>query len=266
MKYVILICSLIISNFAFAWGPTGHRVVGEVAEQFLTKKAKKKMTALLDGESLSRAANWPDKIKSDPANYKYTYKWHYTDWPNEQYDPNNNSGSLITSTEEQIKILMNKKSSKAEKAFAIKFVVHLIGDIHMPLHVGNGKDRGGNNCKVMFHNKATNMHQLWDEKLIEFTRLSFTELSKYVAVATKKELNAYRTGSVLNWARESKDIRKTVYPAGFPARKYCNLENQLPEGLWPKLGYEYSYKFMPILEKRLLQAGVRLAMVLNKAF
>jgi len=268
MKFMILTLLLCFSTFSFAWGPTGHRTVGDIAQKYLKKGVHRKITKILDGQSLSRVSNWPDKIRSDPENYAHTYTWHYTDWPNgvSEYDPHNNSGSIITSTDQQIKILRDKKSSKAEKAFAIKFIVHLIGDMHMPLHIGNGKDFGGSSCKVLFHKKPTNLHKLWDENMLEFTQLSFTELSQYITKIDKKTLRSYKKGHLLDWAKESKIIRETVYPKNFLDKKYCDRDNPLPMDQWPQLGYEYSYKFIPVIEKRLLQAGIRLAKILNKSF
>jgi hypothetical protein len=146
----------------------------------------------------------------------------------------------------------------------------------MPLHVGNGLDRGGNNCKVFFHKKETNLHQLWDEKLIEFTRLSFTEMTKFVSAVDTKTLNTYKSGTIIDWARESKQIRMTLYPevekpkevviSDAKVKWYCQRGLSLENEKYPQLGYEYSYKFMPVLEKRLFQGGIRLALILNQIF
>ena len=146
MKTLMVMVILMMSTNLWAWGPTGHRVVGEVAEKYLKNKVLKKITKILDGESLARVSNWPDKIKSDPEQYSYTFSWHYTSWPagQDHYDPHTASCSLLTSLQKQIDILRKRDSTKDEKAFAIKFIVHLMGDLHQPLHVGNGHDHGGN--------------------------------------------------------------------------------------------------------------------------
>lgn len=276
----ILLFCLVFMSFtfsAFAWGPTGHRVVGEIAEKRLNFRVKKKLNSLLDGHSLARVSNWPDKIKSEPEKYSHTFRWHYTDWPlsSQQYDFENNSGSLISSINKMIEQMKNKKLPKGDRAFAIKFLVHLIGDLHQPLHVGNGKDRGGNDCKVIFHDEKVNLHSLWDSKMILATRLSFKELTEFVEVASKKEIKKYENGEVLDWARESRDLRPSLYPEDLNSLKqkknsedtlpsYCQKGKSLTDEELPKLGYKYSYRFLPIVEKRLLQAGVRLAKVLNE--
>lgn len=280
MKALVLILMVSV-NCAFAWGPTGHRVVGEIAEKYLTRKAKRKIKKILDGHSFSRVSNWPDKIKSDPTNYRHTYVWHYMNWPTNQrdYDPNS-YGSLMKALEENLKIFRNPKEPKAKRSFAIKFLVHLVGDLHQPLHVGNGLDQGGNKCRVFFHRKETNLHQLWDEKMIEFTRLSYTEMANYIDVFDKKSLKEMQTGTFLSWAQESKDLRNSVYPqeivpltgaakknaAEKELKSYCNPDQNIQDDIIPRLSYDYSYKFMPIAEQRMRLAGVRLAKLINDSF
>src|SRR5690606_6045852 len=173
----------------------------------------------------------------------------------------------------QLAVLKDPAASKEKKAFALKFIVHLIGDLHMPLHVGNGLDRGGNSCKVLFHGKEFNLHALWDEGMIEFTQLSFTELAQFATEGRKLEdSRSWKLGSPVDWALESKQLRAQIYPADVVAstepisqRRYCRQDVPVTMEEMPKLGYEYSYLFMPVVEKRLFQAGLRLAQLLNQA-
>lgn len=272
MKALIL-SALFVSSSALAWGPTGHRVVGAIAERHLEPAVGLKVFNILKGQSLSRVSNWSDEIKSEPETYQHTYNWHYTDWKEEdhQHDETSSSGKLLTAIREQVAVLKDKNATADKKEFALKFIVHLIGDLHQPLHVGNGLDRGGNNCKVLFHKKETNLHALWDEGLIDFTNLSFTELANYVAQGrTKEEVSAWRQGDALDWALESKVIRSTIYPQdlnpqqNMSVKQYCRSDISVSQDDMPKLAYEYSYKFVPVLEKRLFQAGLRLAKLLNE--
>lgn len=276
MKTLMSMVILMMSTNIWAWGPTGHRVVGEVAEKYLKNKVLKKVTKILDGESLARVSNWPDKIKSDPDQYSYTFSWHYTSWPTGQdhYDPHTASGSLLTSLQKQIDILRKRDSTKDEKAFAIKFIVHLMGDLHQPLHVGNGHDHGGNSCRVLFHKEEVNLHKLWDESMIDFTRLSFTELTRFVDVRVKGDISKLQSGTLLHWMTESRDLRDSVYPSDVTLSSkaknslpsYCDRDLNLPAEQLPKLGYGYSYKHMPVVEERLFLAGIRLAKILNESF
>lgn len=276
MKVIILLGSMILSSVCFAWGPTGHRVVGKIAQDHLNLLAKKRVKKLLDGESLARVSNWPDKIKSDPDNYSHTYHWHYTDWPDTtiEYNRSSNNGALVKAIEDNYKVLKNKSASKAERAFALKFLVHLMGDIHQPLHVGNGLDRGGNRCRVIYQGEEVNLHKVWDEKLIEFSRLSFTEYANFIDIKKKKAYKEMRGGTPLQWAKESADLRPLLYPEENPVssaksdlilKNYCNKELNLPTEQLPKIGYRYGYKLIPIMEKRMLEAGIRLAHMINQA-
>jgi hypothetical protein len=270
----LLLSLVFLSSQAFAWGPTGHRVVGQVAEKELEREVLKKITEILDGASLARVSTWPDEIKSEPETYSETYIWHYTDWPEgvHDHDEAHSSGKLLTSIKEQLTVLKDPGASKEKKSFAIKFIVHLVGDLHQPLHVGNGLDQGGNNCKVTFMNKSMSLHVLWDSALIDFSELSFTELANFISQGkTRSQIEALKRGTLVDWARESKLLRASLYPAdknpspNMSVRNYCRKDIViLPEEM-PKLSYEYSYKFMPVLERRLFEAGIRLAHLLNEA-
>ena len=271
----IIFVLLFVTAQAHAWGPTGHRVVGEVAQKFLDVKVQSKVSAILGGQTLARVSTWSDEIKSEPDTYSYTFNWHYTDWKDEdhQHDETNSSGLLLTSINEQVAVLKDGKASLDKKNFALKFIVHLVGDLHMPLHVGNGLDQGGNKCRVMFHNKPFNLHALWDEGLIDFTGLSFTELTSFVSQGRSiEQIRSWKTGTPVDWALESKELRGRIYPENvtpssepMSVKEYCRSDITVTTENMPKLSYEYSYQFMPIIERRLYQAGLRLAVILNDA-
>ena len=276
MKSFVVVLALTCSGAVFAWGNTGHRVVGEVASRFLEISTIVKTNQILDGQSLARVSTWPDEIKSDAPNYQYTFNWHYTTWQTEAHDHSESNetattGLLLKSINEQLAVLKDPEAAKEKKAFALKFLVHLIGDIHQPLHVGNGTDQGGNFCKVTYMSKPYNLHSLWDEGIIDYSNLSFTEMARFVYQGRSlEEIQKAKTGTVLDWARESKELVPTLYPADvtpstepISIRKYCQKE-VLPEDV-PKLSYEYAYKHLPVIEKRLFEAGIRLAVLLNEA-
>lgn len=273
MKTLFFALAFLSSN-AFSWGPTGHRAVGAVADRFLEPAVAAKVFQILGGQNMARVSNWSDEIKSEPGTYSHTFNWHYTDWKDgdHDHDETSSSGKLLTAINEQLAVLKNPNKSLSEKNFALKFVVHLVGDLHQPLHVGNGLDQGGNKCRVVFQRKEMNLHQVWDEGMIDFTNLSFSELANFVMQGrTKAEVMAWRQGSVVDWARESKELRGSVYPADvrsseapMSVKQYCRSDIVIAPEDMPKLSYEYSYKFVPIVEKRLYQAGLRLAVLLNE--
>jgi hypothetical protein len=275
MKTFIAALALLSSSAVFAWGATGHRVVGEIATRFLDIEVRVKVHKLLAGQSLAKASTWPDEIKSDPTNYQHTFNWHYTTWEtndhdHSQHEETSTTGLLLKSIDDLSAVLRDSEATDEKKAFTLKFLVHLVGDIHMPLHVGNGTDQGGNFCKVTYMGKNYNLHALWDEGMIDFTKLSYTELAKFVSEGkTAEEVRAIKNSSVIDWALESKKIVPTIYPADVVAaselmsiKNYCKKEVTAEE--MPKLSFEYAYKNLPIVEKRLYEAGVRLAVLLNQ--
>ena len=261
---------------ALAWGSTGHRAVGLVAERHMDPAALKKAHAILDNHDLAFASTWPDEIRSDPKTYAHTFNWHYTTWQDEDDGfhaglENKSTGFLMSQLEKQIAVLKNPAASKADKAFALKFTVHLVGDVHQPLHVGTSGDSGGNACRVTWHGKPSNLHTVWDSDMIEKTNLSYTELADFASQdRSQKQTRQWQSGTVNQWSEESKKLRSRIYPAEVLAPSapvtyltYCKGKVE-PEAM-PKLGYEYSYEFDPVVRERLYQAGVRLAKVLNDA-
>jgi hypothetical protein len=269
---LFIVSALLISTSAFAWGPTGHRTVGEIAEKYMNPKSLLAARTILQGNSLARVATWPDEIRSDPAHYSNTYPWHYTDWADDAHDHDESasSGKLMGAINDQLAVLKDANATREQKEFSLKFVVHLIGDLHQPLHVGNGLDQGGNLCKVSYMGQTMNLHSVWDEGLINYTNLSFSEIAKFVSAGkTAADMNLARSGSPLDWARESKELRAKIYPANvvepqapMSIKAYC--QRDVPADQTPKLSYDYAYQFMPILEQRLFLAGVRLAMLLDQ--
>lgn len=247
----LFICST-FSHDVFAWGKTGHRIVGEIAERNLNAEAKKGVSLLLNGDPLWRVATWADEIRSNKK-YDYAGPWHYTSVPTGKtyFDQKRNKdGDVIEALFRLEEVLRDNKKSKDEKSDALKFMVHMMGDLHQPLHVGLAEDRGGNSVRLKWFKTDTNLHAIWDESIVDFEQLSFTEYSQYLNKFSKDEKKEFSKGTYLDWAKESMDLRAIVYDVGNP-------EN---------VGYEYHHKVKPVFEQRLRQAGFRLASVLNSVF
>ena len=258
-----------------AWGQTGHRAIGEIAEAHMRPETVKKARALLDGHDLAYASTWADEIRSDPKRYGHTFNWHYTTWQDEDErfhsaDETKDTGFLLTQVDKQLAILKNTRAPKTERAEALRFVVHLVGDAHQPLHVGGGNDRGGNTCRVTWFGKATNLHSVWDGEIIESNGLSYTELAEFASQGrTAADIAAAKRGDLRSWSQESKKLRADLYPPEAVAPNapvtyltYCR-EPVAAEAM-PKLGYEYGYRFLPVVYDRLYLAGVRLARLLDE--
>lgn len=252
-RSLVLVMAFFITVQVYGWGKTGHRAVGYIATKHLTKKAQKQILEILDGRSIAYVSNWMDEIKSDPQ-YKYTHPWHYCTIPDGMtYEQAGTpvEGDVIVTIERLIKELETKHFSvEADEATALKFLIHLIADVHQPLHVGNGKDLGGNEVRVKWFYYNSNLHRVWDEDLIDHERWSASEMALEFDVALPAMIEKWQSTGVRQWAMESKDLRTSIY--------------KIPSD--HKLGWKYIYKNWPVVELRILQAGIRLAGVLNKIY
>jgi hypothetical protein len=232
------------------WGPTGHRVVGEIASDYLKPSTKRKLKKLLDGHSLAYVSTYADEIKTD-SRYKKFETWHYINIPiDADYDAEkrNKNGDLVSAIEYCVSIISNENSSKEDQAFYLKLLVHFIGDLHQPMHVGLEEDRGGNDFKVYWFRKDSNLHRVWDSDMIDSNKMSYSELSQNRYYFSKKEIKTIKQGTVIDWVNEVHKITAKVYESAKPG---------------DYLGYRYSYDYFSIAEMQLHKAGIRLAQVLN---
>ena len=231
---------------ALAWGVAGHRVVAELAWEQLTAPARaavSRLLALEPGATLASVASWADVNRDDA-----TRSWHFVNFPKGtcRYDPVRDcpDGQCVLAAAERQMAVLASAASNAEKLVALKYVVHLVADVHQPLHAGHADDRGGNRYQVQAFGNGTNLHALWDTGLLDernaTTRMLVHALSALPVSALALDLD------LTHAARESCQI---VEMAGFyPPHK-------LPD--------DYAVRFTPILEQRLALAGARLAGLLN---
>ena len=250
-KFLLIFAALCPITDGFSWGATGHRVTGQIAEQFLNAKAKKRIAIILERQSIAMASTWMDDIRSD-STYNYAIDWHYTTIPDgKRYEDveANPDGKLIMMIEKITKDLKSGKLSAKQEREYLKFLIHLVGDLHQPLHVGKPGDKGGNDVKVKWFRSDSNLHRVWDSEMIDDTKLSYTELAQSLIKPDKTTLVKWQSTSVRDWALESMTYRPQVYDIG--------------NG---NLSYQYSYKYLSIARIRMLQAGVRLAGLLNEIY
>lgn len=247
-------CLVLLLTIAFqssGWGPTGHRVTGVVAEKYLSKKARRAVERILAGQSLAIASTWMDEIRSD-STFNYMTDWHWVTIPHgHTYESSvkNTNGDIIQTLERIIRELKSKTLAPAGQAERLKVLIHLVGDLHQPLHVGTRDDRGGNEIKVRWFGNASNLHKVWDSDMIDDTLLSYTELAASLEIPSADAVRQWQTGSVETWAAENHAYEKPVYDYG--------------DG---RLGYRYAYVNLPVVRHRLLQAGVRLAGIINEIY
>ncbi|MCX2720175.1 S1/P1 nuclease [Lentiprolixibacter aurantiacus] len=253
----ILILLLLSASMAYGnadiWGKTGHRVVGEVAQKYLTGKAKRKIRKLLKGQTLAEVANYADAIRSDRV-YDRFMTWHYVNFePDQEYRnaKHNPDGDVVMGILRCKAILEDETRSEADHIFYLKMLVHLVGDLHQPMHAGRAGDRGGNDIQIQWFGRGSNLHRLWDTNMISDYGMSYTELTKRVDKLSRTERMELAQGDVYSWVEESQDIANEIYDS---------VE------VGEKLGYSYSYKYWQTVEQQLVKGGVRLAEVLNDIF
>jgi hypothetical protein len=267
---VVVAALALIPAPAMAWGKTGHRVVAAIADTQLSGLARAHVREILGGaESLDEAANWPDEMRSAPGAFwqKTATPWHYVTLNGITYDHAPSEGDALQALNHFRAVLQDPKASIADKQLALRFVVHLVGDLHQPLHAGKCCDKGANDVKVTFFGKSTNLHAVWDSALPDDEQLSFSELAaKLERHISNQDVLDWWDINPRDWISESAEIRDTVYPTAADMPKPAKGKKKRKGPAVPDLSYSYVYRFTPVMERRLQQGGVRLAAYLNAIF
>lgn len=235
------------------WGQTGHRTVGKIASKHLTSKTKRKIRKLLKGQSLAFVSTFADEIKSDKKYGKF-YTWHFINMPldsNYEQSEKHPDGDLVTGINTCIEVIKDKNSSREDKAFYLKMLVHFIGDLHQPLHIGQKEDRGGNRISVKWFGRKTNLHSVWDTKMLDGFKMSYIELAANADDLSRNQIKALQEGTVIDWVNETHKLTKKIYAS---AKKDEDLR------------YRYSYDHLTTARTQLQKAGIRLVKVLNDIF
>ena len=250
MKKIVLFVSVLIlaTTNGFAWGHKGHSLVAEVAFKYLDAKTKQNVLNYLDGMSIEEASNWMDAMRSDKS-YKYMKPYHYIDFERGAGVTELSGDNIINVLNKTLKDLDNIKGlSNDEVRTRLFYLFHLIGDLHMPLHVGYKDDKGGNSVQVSFFGRNTNLHAMWDSDIIEYKNLTLADLLKTNSYKPN-ELSAIKQIDITGWAKDSRKYLKNVYV--------------LNEAKVTDIYVDANY---PIIEQQILKAGLRLASVLEHYF
>lgn len=264
MKKLLLI--LLTVTYLNAWGKTGHRVVGEIASYHLTPEASQMVDYLLDGESLAMVSTYPDKIKADKK-FRYLNPYHYVNMPldKEYWEIEKKEKDIVKGISKSVEILSGDYS-KEEKAFWLKMLVHLVGDVHQPMHTGRYEDRGGNDLETKWygsqHTKKTNLHLVWDLNMIDHYKVSYSEFAKelnnsykYYDLTPKLDREKWVHEPHLEWVWESHQEAKVIYKrwASHDLSDFYGVE-------------DYMYENFDLVKVKLYKAGRRLAMLLNEIY
>lgn len=266
LTYSLAAFALLFTSPVQAWGPTGHRVTSEIAEDNISGRTRAEIAAILGPESLSEGSTWPDEQRSNPAPFwqETAGPFHYVTLPQgrsvEQLE-HPPEGDAITALEGFTATLRNDNASQEEKALALRFIVHIVSDLHMPLHVGNGTDRGGNDFVVNWFDDITNLHWVWDEGMILRQQLSYSEYTQRLERRIgPDEVLQWWDPNPATWMAESAGLRDRIYPETSEEWGLGTPESPA------MIGYRYQWTWMASAENRLAQSGIRLAAYLDWVF
>ena len=234
------------------WGSTAHRAMSEVASFYLTENANNKINEILDGETIVTVSTYADDIKSDSRYDKY-YNWHFINMElDEDYEDTvpSEKGDLFIAINRCLDILESDSATDSERSFYLKLLIHFIGDLHQPMHIGRYEDRGGNRIYVKWFGRNSNLHRVWDSDMINGYNMSYTELAKNLPKPEKLEIE-FERDDLIDWVNEVHSYTRKIY-------------NDVSVN--DNLGYEYQYENFQTVRDLLLIGGLRLASVLNYLF
>jgi len=250
-KQVLSVAMIAISAALISWGYKGHRAVATIAQKHLSSNTAYVVSAFLKGESMVDVSTWADEHRNPT-----TGKWHFLNLPlglnHQQFvdfvnqQSNDNVYGAILKEEA---ILKDKASTPDQLNNALKYLIHLVGDAHQPMHISRAEDKGGNTIQVRFDNAGTNLHSLWDSKLIDHESLSEEQIAKQYDWANEAQIKKWQDSSPMEWLWESYQISSELYADIKPGQ-------QIDEA--------YYKKYIQIIHLRIDQAGIRLAGELNK--
>ncbi|MDE6037598.1 MAG: S1/P1 nuclease [Duncaniella sp.] len=255
MKKLLLgTMSMLTALSALAWGQKGHDVTACIAENHFTPATAAAVTDLLDGMSPVYWANWLDNASHTPE-YAYSKTWHYknvdadkTYWT----QPELESGDIVKALRMNIATLTDADKSREDKQLAMKMIVHLMGDLHQPMHMGRSTDRGGNGVKVKYFGREANLHGIWDTNLVESAhKWGYTEWQQQIDRVPEEEEVVILGGNIDDWAQQTVAMCKKIY-------------NTLPANA--SFSYDEVAEATPVIEGQLLLGGLRLAHVLNSIY
>ena len=253
-KLLLLVGCLLTAQSLLAWGQKGHDVVAYIAECHLAPEAAERIEKVLDGRSPVYYANWMDNASHRPE-YAHTKTWHYLNI-DEGYTyetmPKNPDGDVLRAVETLVGKLSDGGLEPDEEATALKMLIHLVGDMHCPMHTGRLSDLGGNMLSVTFFGTPTDLHTVWDTQIVEAARRwSYSEWQDQIDRLSDDEIVFVQSGEPSDWMRETHEICRRIYA-------------ETPEGT--EISYDYVDRFTPTIETQLLRGGYRLARLLNETY
>jgi hypothetical protein len=250
--YVALLSLAWAPSAGYAWGPAAHRIAADVMEDYLCESARAEVTAVARGMPLAELVVWPDGIR-DKAAWAHTRDWHYMNVADDvavQSGTRTDGGRILAAIRDNLELLPAGRTDPERRRQALAFVLHLVVDLHQPLHVGRAQDRGGNRIRVSFEGRETNLHQLWDSGLLRSAGLRPAEQASALRALALAGDTGWAQGTLEAWADESRRLRPWVYD--------LDLRRQVPT-----VSRRYAETGRQLATLRLAQASVRSAYLLN---
>ena len=246
---IILLSFILTPLTGFAWDTTAHQAIASIAQSRLTPQARQIVERLLaqePGSTLINITSYADEHRNSE-----NMRWHYVNFPFKtcHYQPQRDcpDDECVIARIDRFNATLHSNASDADKLLALKFLVHLVGDIHQPLHAGFGRDKGGNRYQVQYQGEATNLHALWDYDMVQQFHLGSEQLAQKILSEYDVPQNAVTLeGGAALWAEQS-----------------CNIVNS--PGFYPphKVPAAYLEKHAALAQLQIFKAGLRLAEMLN---
>ncbi len=257
MRHIFFLLILLFATQVWAWGPQGHMVVAEVAENNLTPTARAAIRKILNNKSLASVSTWADSIKGQ-SQWTHTKPWHFVtieDGDDYTTSEHNHEGDVVGAITEMVQILSRRNADPVSKENALKFIIHFVGDIHQPLHVGRGDDRGGNEIRINFEGRNSNLHALWDTLMIMRSPMDYAAYASWLesekSFSPPYDLPAFSFSTIIS---EDMNARAAIY--NFAA----TIEGPI------RVTDAYYKRNVDLMNRQLLTGGKRLAKLLNSLF
>jgi hypothetical protein len=249
IKIKVLLAATLFPIMMFAWGKEGHQIVALLAKKQLSDSVKIKVEKYLNGLSFEDASTWMDDIKKDKS-LDYMKPWHYINVEKDGTFKTDTTGDIVKELNFVIEKLKGYKTlSDAEVNNYIKILFHLCGDIVQPLHVGYGNDKGGNDIKLDYKGKQSNLHRVWDSEIIQSENITYEKCVTQLLTLSDKKKSKLKEINTKDWMSDSRKLLSKVYK--FDGKK---IEDS------------YVVKNKDVIEMQLVKGGIRLSAVLNEIF
>lgn len=251
--WMLLLCAGSLQT-ALGWGQKGHDVTAYIAECNLTPEAAQAVDRVLGGHSPVYYANWLDNASNTPE-YAYSKTWHYANIDEGYtYDtmPAEPAGDVVTAVNDLVVRLKSGELAPEKETEALKMLIHLVGDMHCPMHAGHRSDLGGNRIPITMFGRATNLHSIWDTALPEAAHnWSYTEWQSQIDRLSDDEIVVIESGTPREWFEQTAALCPEIY-------------RKTPEGT--NVSYDYIAEYTPVIEQQFVRGGHRLAKLLNEIY